>query len=267
MSNWELLYQYDPDNLHRAGLITLRPVGKATGNKHTHKAHTTHAGSWMRSLGFAMIMIAMGGMIGPFINELRMEASYLVTQGTRTVQQLTVAKNDTPLPAAVPVIVDPLMTPDGGSIEPVNRDFSVIVPKVGINAAVAANVSPSDPDEYMKVLAKGVAHASTSFTPDQDGTTYLFSHSTNYEWFVTDLNAVFYLLKNLEKGDKIIVFYEGKQYTYTLRTTRVVAPDNTQYLVPKHGKKQLILQTCWPPGSTTERLLLFADLVEEGESI
>ena len=44
---------------------------------------------------------------------------------------------------------------------------------------------------------------------------------------------------------------------------RIVSPKDVSYLVPQTGKKSLILQTCWPPGSTTERLLLFADLVEE----
>lgn len=270
MSNWELLYQYDPDHPLTAGLIILRPTDNKV-HAHVSKPHTKHRAARtnldIRSLGFALIMLGIGGMVGPFISELRMEASYLMAQASRSVYALTVPKTDKPLPAAVPVIVSPLMTPDGASIEPINREFSIIVPKVGINAAVAANVDPANADEYLEKLKTGVAHAKTSFTPDQDGTTYLFSHSTNFDWFVKDVNAVFYLLKNLEKGDNIIVFYEGKQYTYTLRSKRVVSPDNTQYLVPVRGKKQLILQTCWPPGSTTERLLIFADLVEEEQSI
>ncbi len=96
---------------------------------------------------------------------------------------------------------------------------------------------------------------------------YLFSHSTNYDWFVKDLNAVFYLLKNLTDGDLIVIYYKGRQYTYKLREKRVVKPTDVSYLIPQKGTRTLILQTCWPPGSTTERLLLFADLVEEQSAI
>jgi len=92
---------------------------------------------------------------------------------------------------------------------------------------------------------------------------YLFSHSTNYAWFVKDLNAIFYLLKNLHTGDQIVLVYKEKVYTYALREKRVVSPTEVSYLAPVSGTRGLILQTCWPPGSTTERLLLFADLIQE----
>ena len=155
----------------------------------------------------------------------------------------------------------PLENDDGSIITPVDDQFSLIIPKISVNATVLPSVNPADPVEYNKALQKGVAHAVTSFFPDQDGTVYLFSHSTNYDWFVKDLNAVFYLLKNLEIEDKIIVMYKGTPYSYAITDKRIVAPKDISYLVPEAGAKRLILQTCWPPGSTTERLLIFADYI------
>lgn len=215
----------------------------------------------MRSLGLALLAIALGGMLGPVLPQLRLESTFWANRLNETAQiKLNPAK---PLPPAAPVVFNPLVREDGSLIVPVNTDFGLVVPKIGINAPVIPNVNPTNPGQYQAALLKGVAHASTSYLPNQNGTVYLFSHSTNYDWFVKDLNAVFYLMKNLSPGDFIVVFYRGERYTYRLRETRVVEAGEVSYLLPQRGVRNLILQTCWPPGSIAKRLLLFADLVQE----
>ncbi len=218
-----------------------------------------------------LIALSLGGITGPLTPAIRLESRFALQQMNKvTIRQIDKVTGSEPklLPKAVPVVFNPLVTEDGASIEPASKEFGLIVPKIGINTAVIPAVNPADPGVYLEALKKGVAHASTSYFPDEDGTVYLFSHSTNYDWFVSDLNAVFYLLKNLSEGDLVVVFYKGRQYTYKLREKRVVKPTETSYLIPQKGAKTLILQTCWPPGSTAERLLLFADLVEEqGQAI
>lgn len=223
-----------------------------------------------RSLALGLIALSLGGIAGPLTPAMRLEAGYAArriqsaAQWTRSNKQ----KASKPLPKSVPVVFNPLKTEDGSSIDPASKEFGLVIPKVGINTSVIPAVNPADPGVYLEALKKGVAHASTSYFPDEDGTVYLFSHSTNYDWFVKDLNAVFYLLKNLSEGDLIVIYYKGRQYTYKLREKRIVSPKETSYLIPQKGTKTLILQTCWPPGSTTERLLLFADLIEDrGEQI
>jgi len=212
-------------------------------------------------LGLMFLALGIGGILGPMVPSLRMETNYLLSRIKASRSDILAAQAP-PLPKSAPVVFEPLVDEAGAPITPVNTDFSLVIPKIGVNAAVIANVDPAKPAEYKEALLQGVAHASTSFTPDQNGTVYLFSHSTNYEWFVKDLNAIFYLVKNLEKGDSIVLFYQGKRYTYRLTDKKVVKPSNVSYLVPTAGKKSLILQTCWPPGSVAERLLIFADLVE-----
>ena len=71
-----------------------------------------------------------------------------------------------------------------------------------------------------------------------------------------------YLLKNLEAGDLIVLSYKGDLYTYKLIEKRVVKPSEISYVQPISGERKLILQTCWPPGQTTERLLIIADLID-----
>lgn len=216
---------------------------------------------WRGKVALGLIALSLGGIAGPLSSTLRLETAFYTTQAKEAVE--TTINAPKPLPPAVPVVFNPLVTPDGASIEPVDREFTLVIPKVGINAAIIPAVDPAKPADYTEALKHGVAHAVTSFFPDQNGTVYLFSHSTNYDWFVRDLNAVFYLLKNLNEGDLMVIFYKGKEYSYRLREKRIVKPSEVSYLVPQAGKKGLILQTCWPPGSTSERLLLFADIIEE----
>lgn len=214
--------------------------------------------SGISKIGIALVAFALGGVIGPLAPTIRLEMKYAVKSATQAKPAV--------LPPSVPVVFNPLVTSDGSSIAPVNRDFSLIIPKIGMNARVIPAVNPANAAEYYEALKHGIAHASTSYFPGE-GTTYLFSHSTNYDWFARDLNAVFYHLKNLAEGDLIVVFYKGKQFTYRLTEKKVVAPSQISYLVGAAGDQRLILQTCWPPGSTTERLLIFADLVEERGTI
>ncbi|MBU1327048.1 sortase [Patescibacteria group bacterium] len=219
--------------------------------------------STIRNVGVVLVALALGGVAGPFVPEVRMEASFLYNRVSASVHQRLKPATTAALPKSVPVIFNPLVTKTGALIEPVNTEFALVVPKIGINAPVIPAVNPAKPGDYMEALSGGIAHASTSFFPNENGTVYLFSHSTNYEWFVKDLNAVFYLLKNLDEGDLIVLFYKGNRYTYRLREKRVVGPKDVAYLSPISGEKRLILQTCWPPGSVSQRLLIFADLVEE----
>ncbi len=211
----------------------------------------------MKTLAIGLLALAFGGITRPLIPATRLETSYLVSQ---TQQYITSLINpQKPLPKSTPVIFNPLLDEAGNEIIPSDTNFSIIVPKIGINATVIPAVDPANYDE---ALQKGVAHASTSFFPNENGAVYLFSHSTNYEWFVKDLNAVFYLMKNLEAKDLVILVYKGTRYTYAITEKRVVAPTEISYVAPIEGKKMLILQTCWPPGSFSERLLVFADLID-----
>ena len=216
-----------------------------------------------RLIGLGLIAMALGGITPAFMPVAALESSYYINAVKQMVRQQKEAEK--PLPAAVPVTFNTLIAPDGSQIVPLDTQFGIVVPKIGINATVIPSVDPLKEAEYSEALKQGVAHSSTSFFPGEEGLVYLFSHSTNYEWFMKDLNAIFYLLKNLEAGDLIVLVYKNTIYTYKLTEKRVVKPSETSYLQPIAGDHRLILQTCWPPGSTSQRLLLIADLVDRQE--
>ena len=62
----------------------------------------------------------------------------------------------------------------------------------------------------------------------------------------------------LENGDEIDVFFNGVRYIYRTVNKLVVDSSEVQYLTDQVPYEQLILQTCWPPGTTLKRLLVFA---------
>ena len=143
---------------------------------------------------------------------------------------------------------------------PQSSEFGIIIPKIGANAKIIPNVNPTDEKEFLPILQKGIAHAKGTVFPGIKGNTYLFAHSTDSFWNVGRYNAVFYLLKDLEAGDEIVLFFENRRYDYAVKELKVVDAKDVSYLVDsqKETEETLILQTCWPPGTTWKRLIVKA---------
>ena len=148
--------------------------------------------------------------------------------------------------------------PEGDEWTPPNTTFSIVIPKIDAKAAILANVDTSVEKDYMEALKKGVAHAKGTCFPGMDCWMYLFAHSTNSPLSVSKYNAVFYLLRKLEKGDQIVIYFYGKKILYEVTGKEIVAPSDTRYITKKGGEELLVLQTCDPPGITINRLLVFA---------
>lgn len=142
---------------------------------------------------------------------------------------------------------------------PIDTDFDILIPKIGANAQVFPNVEPSNPNEYLPFLQKGVAHAKGTVFPGQKGNIYLFAHSTDNFWDVGRYNAVFYLLKDLVLGDEVVIFFQGARHNYIVSSSKIIEGSDVSYIInAQDGEETLILQTCWPPGTTWKRLLVFA---------
>lgn len=146
------------------------------------------------------------------------------------------------------------------TIVPISTDFGIVIEKINANAKVVANVDPSNEGEYLNALAKGVAHAKGTVFPGQKGNIYLFSHSTDAPWNIVRYNAIFYLLGKLEPGDRVIMFYQGRRYDYIVFDKIVASPEETRYLTDTYNESVLTLQTCDPPGTLANRLIVRAKL-------
>ena len=155
-------------------------------------------------------------------------------------------------------------SPLNEEIKPVNTDFSIVIPKIKVNANVVKNVDPFDSHIYQKALTKGVAHAKGSGLPGFPGNTFIFAHSAINWYQANQYNAIFYLTSKLEPGDEIFIYYKGSKYQYNVTEKKIVKGTDTSYLTnslnsTSQNTSSLTLMTCWPPGSNLDRLIILAN--------
>lgn len=237
----------------------------------------------LRTVGNFLVFFAIFGILATFGPALYYEASLRIAhvRGVRYVIAATESiptptTSPTPMPGQIKPVASPtpaaqapigvdnfaqvLTGPKEQILTPVDTAFSLVIPAIGASAKIYPNVDASNPDIFLPILQKGVAHAKGTVFPGMKGNIYLFAHSTDNFWDVGRYNAVFYLLKDLNKGDEIAIFFQGKRHNYVVTDSKIVDPSNISYIVNarNQSKEQLVLQTCWPPGTTFQRLLVFA---------
>ena len=216
----------------------------------------------LKVLGNFLVLFAIFGVVSTFGPALYFETQFRVIQArgiTYKIADGDIAGIVNGKESNQPSFGDLLVGAKEQEIAPPNKDFSIVIPKIGASSKVIANVNPADDEEYHAALKEGVAHSQGTVFPGLPGNIYMFSHSTDNFWNTGRYNAIFYLLKDLEEGDEIAVFFQGERHNYYVTHTKVVDPSEVSFITQANtGREQLILQTCWPPGTTWKRLLVFA---------
>jgi len=134
------------------------------------------------------------------------------------------------------------------------------IPAIFVDEPAVYNVDPNNEKSYKTALKKGIAHASGTSFPGAGGVGYYFAHSS-FPDVVSQYNAVFYLLGKLKVGDDIYIWHDGKRGEYKVYKKIETEPGDVSFLTADYDTETVILQTCWPPGSTVRRLLVFAKFV------
>ena len=192
---------------------------------------------------FVCFLIIMFTTYGPV---LLIEARY---QYQRTLSEVFHA-------SSLRELILPNINTDGIGVK--HREFGMQIPKLYLNEPIIFNIDPHDKDAYGKALLKGIAHAAGTDLPAYDGLGYYFAHSSNPD-VRNQYNAVFYLLGKLKVGDDVFIWYENNKYEYSVKETLVTNPEDVSFLTKQYQKPTVVLQTCWPPGTTQKRLLIFAE--------
>ncbi len=162
------------------------------------------------------------------------------------------------------------------SREEINLDIAitpfedrVVIPKIGKNiplVEVSNRHAESVKDLhniFMEELEHGVVRYPGTALPWEAGNSFIFWHSSNFPWIPGEYNEVFALLDRVVYGDEIIVYSNQKKYTYIVREKRVVRPGDSSVLKNTDtSRKYITLMTCWPIGTTTNRLLVIWELLE-----
>lgn len=139
------------------------------------------------------------------------------------------------------------------------NDFRIVIPKINLESRVFANVDTTAENLYDPSLAQGVAHAKDSYLPGEKGPIILFAHSTDSIFDIKNFNAKFFGLNNLDTGDIIEIDFEGKKYQYKVVKKETISSLNLDYL--RNYNTNLFLVTCWPPGTSWQRLVISANSI------
>lgn len=145
-------------------------------------------------------------------------------------------------------------------ITPVSTDYGIVIEKINANAKVIPEVDPGNEAQYTKALSQGVAAVKGSTEPGQKGNIYIFSHSVDAPWNIIRFNAIFYLLRELNPGDKVLLFYKERRFDYIVYDKQIANPKDLSFLANRYDQPVLTLQTCDPPGTLLNRLVIRAKL-------
>lgn len=139
--------------------------------------------------------------------------------------------------------------------------FAITLPSVNITDL--AVLHPTDPFSSQGVLAplqNGVGHL-FSF-PGGGGKVMIYGHSSGYPWDRSQYTKIFRKINELKTGDRVYVTYDGKMHVYEVTYEESVAASDTSKLNDNGHGEELILYTCWPPDSISQRYLVHAVPVE-----
>lgn len=171
-----------------------------------------------------------------------------------TKKSPTAAPSTTPTPVSQPLtnVVAPDGLPDLS--KPESNELSI--EKISITAPVIWNIEEND---IIENLINGVVHYKGTSLPGEGGNVFITGHSSNYFWVKSDYNNIFALLDKLVVGDKIKVRKGKINYYYKVVETKVIKPSEVGVLQDTN-KELLSLMTCYPVGTSLNRLIVQAEL-------
>lgn len=202
---------------------------------------------WILRAGLALVVFGVILLIFIFFQAIKSEISYLVYNLPKNYSVITKKENSN--------------SENNNSIVAANDDFSLIIPKIGVNSKIIANVDPNDEFQQRTALKEGIAHAKGTSVPSEKGRVFVFAHSSENFYSQSQNNTIFYLLRKLEKGDDVRIVYDGLLYGYLVREIRYVNEDEVEYLAYDDSNNDLVLMTCWPPGTSFKRLLVICERI------
>lgn len=160
--------------------------------------------------------------------------------------------NATPAPEPKPTVIeDPKPT--------IQYKPEVIISKIRVKAPLVINI---EPDLIVTKLKSGVVQYAGTARPGQVGNMVIVGHSSDFPWSDGKYKNIFALLDKLAVGDKITVPFGSEKYIYSVTASKVVSPTDLSVLA-KTNTPTLTLLTCYPVGTTRNRLIVTAKLISK----
>lgn len=133
--------------------------------------------------------------------------------------------------------------------------YTLSLPKLKIERAVVTIGG--------KELKQSLIQYPGTALPGEYGNTVIFGHSVLPTFYnPKDYKAIFSLIPTLQKGEKIILEYDGMQFTYEVEDYFEAKPEEIDVLEQHFDRQILSLVTCVPPGTYLRRGILRARLMK-----
>jgi LPXTG-site transpeptidase (sortase) family protein len=141
-----------------------------------------------------------------------------------------------------------------------DRAGTLSIPKLKLQVAL---IWSKDPSNFDADLTKGVIHYPGTALPGENGVIYVSGHSSDYLWKHDPMQDVFAKLNFLTAGDDVFVDVYGKDgkvynFRYQVTGSNVYKPNDQAQFFDSSGASLLNLSTCWPIGTSTNRIVVSA---------
>ena len=159
---------------------------------------------------------------------------------------------------------EPIDVPDSFKPGPGDPVFRMKIPEIDFTKMVVEGVSTDDlkkgPGHYpdcREGFEKPLCTDANEVWPGERGRVIISGHRTTY-------GAPFWALDRLRDGDEIRLETRWGDFTYEVTGAEVVQPNATDIANPDSNRPELVLTTCNPRFSASERLVVSAEM--EGAS-
>jgi LPXTG-site transpeptidase (sortase) family protein len=142
------------------------------------------------------------------------------------------------------------------------KEFAITIPSLGIvDLTITHPQDPFTQKGVLAVLQDGVGHLFSY--PGQGGKIMVYGHSSGYPWDLSKFTKIFRTINQMQTGDRIYVTYKGTLYVYQVTSKKTIPAKDQTAFEPDENGEELVLYTCWPPDSITNRYLVYAAPVEK----
>lgn len=151
---------------------------------------------------------------------------------------------------------------DSDSTAKVSQDYLLILSEIDVSVPIILNVNGNDQQAYNKALEGGVAHLKGSAMPGRAGNVFIFGHSSYFPEEPGNYKEIFRELNNLNPGSIMEIQGSDARHIYRVTDKKIVGPSDVEVAAQNPNLRQLTIMTCWPLGTTEQRLVVVGELVE-----
>ncbi len=134
----------------------------------------------------------------------------------------------------------------------------IFIPAIGVRVPI---ITPGS--DIYSTLKQGAAIYPGSAGFGQDGNTVVLGHSFNLPWLSNEYSQIFAHLDKLEVGDLIRIVSGDQVFKYVVTESQIMSVKDANFAVEGDTNSNILyLVSCWPVGSSLNRIVVSAELIE-----